>query len=49
MVSPDVVKNQTAEVSHTAVSAVNTAPPSTGTTHRLLLARKTSIFAVNAP
>src|SRR6185437_3961434 len=48
-VRPDVVKNHTEAVSHRAVRAENTAPPSTGSVQFGVSDRRTSIFAVNAP
>ena len=48
-VRPDVAKNHTAAVSHRAVRAENTAPPSTGRVHFGVSARRTSILAAKAP
>lgn len=49
-VSPVVVKNQSDEVSHSPVSAVNTSPPRTGSAQRGPPDRLSSdIFATNAP
>ena len=47
---PDVPKNHSEEVTHSAVSAVNSSPPSTGMLHRGTSGRgSTSILATNRP